>query len=270
MCAAGVFTNVLADGHARIRPGDALRADIEALFVLAGELLDSGRLRGEDACQHLRAGYRPIGLEYARTPDQPDLMESVSLSLRQIFELPAHECRETLLHARMRSAAGEFLQLSRCVLEEADRHYGGGGIARLRYVGASFLQVSMYHPSTAGREILQEEHEDANLLTLATSTAPGLEIREGNGYHPAGLEPGELLLMPSDIFSVLSGGEVQPLYHQVRRCPEVERRVSVLFFAAPDPDQEIRPWVCRDGEAVDLSARILNNPVQFGLPRLRV
>ena len=75
--------------------------------------------------------------------------------------------------------------------------------------------------------------------------------------------------MPGEIFSLLTGYRVQPLYHRVRNHPEVGRRYAMMYFANPNPTAGFRPWVANDTNAgIDIIERAIRNPTRYGLPPL--
>lgn len=88
-------------------------------------------------------------------------------------------------------------------------------------------------------------------------------------WQPLQPAPGELIVMPGEIFALLCGYRVQPLFHRVRNHPEVERRSSMMYFANPNPVRPFRPWR-RDAsnKDVDIIARAIENPTRYGLPPL--
>jgi 2OG-Fe(II) oxygenase superfamily len=245
---------------------------IDELAAGAANAFARGELASGCVCQELRKGYRRLGVEYASTPARPDLMESVSLSVHEIGQLSNdHSCAAAELHRAMSDVASGFALLAAQMTSAAARRYSGQAMPTPWRIGrSSFLQVSHYQPHIATRCILQDEHEDANLLTLCYSAEPGLEIRVRGRYQPVSLRRGELLVMPGEIMSLVTGGLIQPLYHRVRRFEAVRERISVLFFVAPEPDQEIVPWrMSSENRTVDISERIRTNPAKFGLPTLK-
>ncbi len=186
-------------------------------------------------------------------------------------ELGFDEYRRAIVwHCPHRATLGNQANLLRSVVAQADSYYGTSAqCGHLVFGNASFLQLSFYRPGVASREVLQDEHEDGNLITLCSSSGPGLEIKKGQEFFPITPSSPQLILMPGDIFSILSGGAVPALRHRVCRVPELEQRLSILFFACPDPNQPIQPWRVTDKNAgVNISERIITNPVQFGFSPL--
>jgi isopenicillin N synthase-like dioxygenase len=242
------------------------------------DLMDRGRAffargaaeRDAELGPELVADYQGLGVEHSVTPERPDLMESLSLSVGTLQKIAPRVPEGAVLHACMRAVAQELEGMVAEVLRALRRHYLGDGGAVFRYDRSSFLQMSFYRPSAHTRDLLQARHEDANLFTLVHAIEPGLEIedREG-GYHLVRLDPGQLLLMPGELLALFTGHRIKPLYHRVRNHPELETRLSVMFFVNPNVDEPLEPWVRNEhNEGVDLVRRTMVNPVQFGLPAL--
>ena len=71
--------------------------------------------------------------------------------------------------------------------------------------------------------------------------------------------------MPGEILWLLSGGQIRPLYHRVRREPGCSERLALLLFGDINP-RLCWPWVHTDiNEGVDIGARVLTNSNRFGL-----
>jgi hypothetical protein len=71
--------------------------------------------------------------------------------------------------------------------------------------------------------------------------------------------------LPGQIASLLSGGMIQPLYHQVIANHNVSERIAYLFFGDIDP-QACTPWVTTEQNAgVDIGARVRTSVNRFGL-----
>ena len=99
-----------------------------------------------------------------------------------------------------------------------------------------------------------------------------LDIRGLTKTYASGLtalKPVTLAIEEGEIFALLCGYRVQPLFHRVRNHPEVERCSSMMYFANPNPVRPFRPWR-RDAsnKDVDIIARAIENPTRYGLPPL--
>jgi isopenicillin N synthase-like dioxygenase len=67
------------------------------------------------------------------------------------------------------------------------------------------------------------------------------------------------------ILSLLTGGEIRPLYHQVRSHSRSEHRLSLLFFADLDP-RLCEPWkITPANRDIDIASRVLGNAERFGM-----
>ena len=69
--------------------------------------------------------------------------------------------------------------------------------------------------------------------------------------------------MPGQIFLLLCGYRVRPLYHRVRNHPEACYRTSVMYFANPNSRSDFRPWIANPTNAgVDIIERAVRNPTR--------
>jgi isopenicillin N synthase-like dioxygenase len=136
--------------------------------------------------------------------------------------------------------------------------------------GWSRLQVNYSRPDSAKGEIIHHRHEDSDLLTVAVATEAGLEIERSPGEWralPHRLD--QLLILPSEVLWLLSGGRIAPLYHRVRRVAGIERRLALLYFADADPSAS-QPWTLTDvNRDVDIGARVFTNSARYGVPPVR-
>ena len=218
-------------------------------------------------------GYHDIGREYSDRPDRPDLAESFWARLLHggaTARFPDPEGR-AMHHAALAVSAGIEALLTPLTAALA-RHYAERWSPDLafRCDRASHLQFNRYQPKRHGREILTDAHEDGLYLTLLFADAPGLEVRTPAGaWVPVQPRPGELIAMPGEIFSLLCGYRVPPLWHRVRNHPEVARRYSMMYFANPNPAAGFRPWIADGSNAgIDIIERAIMNPTRYGLPPL--
>ena len=78
--------------------------------------------------------------------------------------------------------------------------------------------------------------------------------------------PDEIVIMPGSVLTALSGGAIQPLYHQVRNHG-LDDRQSIMYFVNPEIDEPLFGWVdSADGERADIREHVQNAPSMFGLP----
>jgi isopenicillin N synthase-like dioxygenase len=215
-------------------------------------------------------GYRPVGIEYSQSPDRPDPIESFTVSSRtkdQILELHSKNARA--LYQRMLDTielleplAEELTVQLATLLAKSDYHTLLRGAVR----DWSSFQLNYSRPANVTSEFIHEAHEDGHLFTIACATAPGLEILRSDGTHyPCTNAEPTLVVMPGEIAWLLSGGQVMPIHHQVRRDPRLAERMALLFFVDIDPRLCV-PWVRNQVNAgINIGARVLTNSTRFGV-----
>ena len=218
-------------------------------------------------------GYHAIGEEYSDRPDRPDLAESFWARLLHADATHRFPDREGRRMHRAALAVSTGIEALLTQLTEAlARHYAECWSPELTFLcdRASHLQFNRYQPCRHDREILTDSHEDGLYLTLLFADAPGLEVRTPAGtWLPIQPRPGQLIAMPGEIFSLLCGNRVPPLYHRVRNHPEVGRRYAMMYFANPNPAAGFRPWIANGTNAgIDIIERAIANPTRYGLPPL--
>ena len=139
-------------------------------------------------------GYRPIGVEYARWPDRHDQMETFSISGAHLNTGPRFTLDSAVSQRMYRACTDSFVALHHKAAEvvaQLFRHAAGiedvspGWIHRNTNNG-SFLQVNSYTMSVNEPRPAQDCHEDANLVTVGTADAPGLEIMQDDGEFTPG------------------------------------------------------------------------------------
>jgi isopenicillin N synthase-like dioxygenase len=215
-------------------------------------------------------GYRPTGIEYSQSPDRPDPIESFTVDGRA--DATPADCKTAAareLYKRMLSTFDIFERIADTLTARLASALSGKSAGRaLR--GAlrrwSCLQLNYSRPADADAPFINESHEDGHLLTVSCVNGPGLEIQTAGGdFMPMTTAPDEVLVMPGEILWLLSGGQIRPLYHRVRRVPGCGERLALLFFGDINP-RLCRPWVHADvNEGVDIGARVFTNAARFGL-----
>jgi isopenicillin N synthase-like dioxygenase len=218
-------------------------------------------------------GYHGTGKEYSDRPDRPDLAESFWARLLYAGEtrrFPDEEGRR--MHEAALGAAGELDRLVNQLTTTLSRHYAARWSPEMAFKCdlASHLQLNRYEPRHQNRDLLTDAHEDGLYLTLLFADAPGLEVlTPARGWRPLQPRPGELIVMPGEIFSLLCGYRVQPLYHRVRNHPDVASRLAMMYFANPNPTHSFEPWVTNETNlGIDIIQRAIANPTRYGLPPL--
>ena len=252
-------------------PVDAeIRRRIDQVYALADEFFAR-----PDAEKHRYAapawveGYRELGPEYSQIPERPDLTESFSAwnRNRPRSELEAWSAG-CPLHSALRDVSSMLGQVARGLFGAMAEHFAPGA-PELRFYNATYIQLNHYYPSRHSRELLQDRHEDAHLMTLVRTNAPGLEIEIDGEMVPAEHGDDEILVMPSSLISLMTGYRVKPLYHQVRNSYRTDPRSSLLYFVNPEIDGQLMPWVANETNAgIDIAERANAGPKQFGMPTL--
>jgi isopenicillin N synthase-like dioxygenase len=214
-------------------------------------------------------GYRPGGIEYSRSPAQPDAIESFTASIRT--RAAARELRLVgahTLHEALCGAIEELEPSANDLVIQLAAEVSGRSQARLSGMIRrwSCIQVNYARPPTSTQEFINELHEDGHLLTLACATSSGLELMiAGRRAHAITPSENKLVAMPGEIAWLLSGGAIDALHHRVRRDPSIPERLAFLYFCDLDP-AFCEPWQLNQVNAgVDIGARVLTNASRFGL-----
>lgn len=259
---ASIVSRILADGFALLRldPSDAatLRQAYEKAMIFFAQD-DASKLRYGVPTRI--AGYRPYTYAHAGNPDKPDLNDSFLYWPHRREMLGSHteiseylDALEAYRIVTARIVAEVFAQLR--------KHYDYP--AELGFENASVLQVNSFTEET-DEELLQQEHEDAVMLTVIWTSAPGLEATRPEGPLPITFAPDEVLLMPGGIMTAMTGGEIPAFYHHLRNHHVVGRK-SLMYFVCPDAEGPIEPYVRNDtNRDVDIQALVVDNPQTFGL-----
>jgi isopenicillin N synthase-like dioxygenase len=275
---AELATALRTRGYLKVRCQPALTAALGRVLDAADAFFSLPlEVKRRNALEELCEGYRGLATEYSDVADRPDLHESFWVHAFNAEKAQARLDRQGQpLHRSMLHVAEEFDKIITSMLIALQRHYRVPNPDQPQFTTAfgSHLQLNYYNPPRHQRDFLMDCHEDRLLFTILHSNASGLEIRARDGsFIPMTTEPDEVFIMPSDIAMLLSGGEIQPLYHRVRNVPEVPKRMSLMYFANPDAshDRKIEPW--RQAEVnrgVDIMRRVIENPLKFGLPPIPI
>lgn len=246
--------------------GEAVNAAFKSAYIFFRETLEEKTLNElpEDC------GYRPFGVEYSKSPDSPDQIESFTASRRlrnagnKLPTLSAQQVYEKLL-----ILSDRFEAIAETLIIRLRESLGGFGDGR-QLEGAlrnwSRLQLNYSRPTEARKEFINETHEDGVLITITCATGAGLELETESGrFSPAIALPGEVLLLAGDIIWLLTGGLIKPKYHRVRSAINQSERLSLVFLGDIDP-KLCQPWVVNEvNENVDIGARVLASASRFGL-----
>jgi isopenicillin N synthase-like dioxygenase len=265
-----LLEELLSRGHAKLQIGRETRRQIDHTFSTAREYFAKPfREKSSFALSQFVEGYREIGLEYSQVKERPDLTESFSLWNRNRPHTDAAGWTQSCpIHAELRNTIDN---LSSYVAElfqtMADKW--APGTSSPRFQGASYIQVNYYEPAQHSRDMLQDGHEDGHLITLVTANSPGLEIQIDDKYVPVEIGADEMLIMPGSLLTLMTGGAIPPLFHQVKNSRRKEARYSMMFFVNPEGNQVLEPWIRNESNAGrDVIAEANALPLKFGLPTL--
>jgi isopenicillin N synthase-like dioxygenase len=258
---------IAQDGYAFLGASDELQ-------VLLQEALDAGdEFFQLDADQKTRnglpldTGYRPFGQEYSKSSTHPDEVESFTVSYRVPYpERQLSSVAARMLHARMLAVFDVFeavaeeitSKLALCFNDRPKDLKGAFG----RW---SLLQFNYSRPSLTNAAFINDVHEDGCLLTIMSIAGSGLELQSGPEFTPVVAAKQQVLVMAGEILWLLTGGEINPVYHRVRAIPSCSTRKSVLFFADMNP-AVCDPWIINHvNQDIDIGKKVLQNSSRFGL-----
>ena len=245
---------------------ESIRATFDAGFTFFREPVETKVKFGFE--QDL--GYRAFGDEYSVSPDYPDQLESFSVSPRLLVpKVSVRLISARVLYERM-SATFDLIEpivegLTTLLANEiSGRSLDHPLSGKLRYW--SRLQLNYTRPANVDLPFINETHEDLDLFTLTTASAAGLEVKRAEDHFiPVDTSLAEAIIFPGEIAWLLSGGKLKPQYHRVRTYPKISERISMLFFADPEPTS-CQPWILSNtNRGIDIPARVRRNVSRFGL-----
>jgi isopenicillin N synthase-like dioxygenase len=208
-------------------------------------------------------GYRPFGIEYSISPERPDMNECFTLWSSRLDLIPDAEGLSDLTGAFL-DWRDSLAPLVKAILDLVAQNFGVD--AAPEFEKASYLQINYCLPAPAERDLLQDKHEDGHMVTVLHATAPGLEIYTNDEVKPMLPAADEVVIMPGSVLTALSGGKIEPLYHQVRNHG-LDDRQSIMYFVNPEIDEPLFGWIdAPNGERTDIREHVQNAPSMFGLP----
>jgi len=265
-----LLEELLARGHAKLQIGRETRRQVDHTFSIAREYFAKPfPEKSSYALSQYVEGYREIGLEYSQVKERPDLTESFSLWNRNRAHTDAADWTQNCaIHAELRRTIDDLSSYAADLFQTmADKW--APGTSGPRFQRASYIQVNYYEPAQHSRDMLQDGHEDGHLITLVTANSPGLEIQIGDRYVPVELGADEMLIMPGSLLTLMTGGAIPPLFHQVKNSRRKDPRYSMMFFVNPEGNQVLEPWIKNESNAGrDVIAEANAQPLKFGLPTL--
>src|SRR4029453_7855892 len=231
-------------GFARVPVTDTLARKIERIYRLGEEFFVRSEAEKQGfSMQCFVEGYRELGPEYSQVPERPDLTESFSAWNRNRGRPEVEEGVGGLeLHRALREASDDLSLIVRGIFQAMADAWAPGH-PELRFYKGTYVQLNYYEPSQHNEDLLQDSHEDAHLLTLAKSNAPGLEIEVDGKFVSAESDGNEIVFMPGSLLSLMTGYKIKPGYHQVRNTHRRDTRSALLLFVNPEIDQKLEPWI---------------------------
>lgn len=200
--------------------------------------------------------------EYSQDPSRPDLCERFCY---WHANAEAHLGLQFSSHPFYK-AVQRFETLMNCQAEAIYRrlraHFGQSSKPSVR--AHSYVQICAYgnHFADKSRRFLQDPHEDGHLFTIAKPTAPGLVILNGERLVQVELAANEAIIMTGSLLTSLTEDFIKPAIHAVERTSEANGRLSVLYFANPDPVQESQTWIT--ARAIDMETQLRTRHTGFG------
>jgi len=265
-----LLEELLARGHAKLKISRETRRQVDHAFATARAYFATPfPEKSSFALSQYVEGYREIGLEYSQVKERPDLTESFSLWNRNRAHTEAAGWTQSCpIHQELRRTIDDLSTYVADLFQTMADKWAPGTVGP-RFQRASYIQVNYYEPAQHSRDILQDGHEDGHLITLVTSKTPGLEIQTDNGYVPVELADDEMLIMPGSLLTLMTGGAIPPLFHQVKNSYRKDPRYSMMFFVNPEGNQVLEPWVRNESNAGISVIDVANAmPLKFGLPTL--
>lgn len=260
-------------GYLVIRVGDELALSVNSIYALGRAFFRSSKsIKQKNAIPSINEGWKDLGGEFSVAAARPDLHESFWVTQKRQQNVATRYSPDGLrLYGEMFRCISMLNEIERGITADLMRYLGVGADATtFRCDRDSDMQILYYQPSIHTRDLLQDPHDDSLYLTFAKADSPGLEILDSKGdYHPVRLAPNEILIMPGEILSLISGYRITPLIHKVVRHPEQNERMALGYFTLPNIELggTLRPWIANGSNAnIDIMARLIHNQNQFLIP----
>jgi isopenicillin N synthase-like dioxygenase len=261
---ARAAADILDTGYAVVKLSDIDAANLATALATANRFferpLDEKMRHGSPDHNY---GYRPFGIEYSVSPDRPDMNECFTVWSSRLDLIPQADgvADVTVAFLAWRDSLAPLVQ---AILDRIAAAFGVD--AAPVFEKASYLQMNYCLPAPREREMLQDRHEDGHMVTVLHATAPGLELYVDDDVKPFLPAADEVVIMPGSVLTALSGGKIQPLYHQVRNHG-LDDRQSIMYFVNPEVDAPLYAWIDDpNGGQVDIREHVQNAPTMFGLP----
>lgn len=239
---ASVADEILAAGYARVRFSGRERDTLVDLRRKATEFFcKSDAEKRMHGSKDFNFGFRPYGRQYSVTPEELDVCESFAYWSDEPNLIPRHGEIAPFVEA-LRAHRSTVAELTGAILNQFAKHYAYPWA--LDFGPASYLEINWYLQSS-DRDLLQGRHEDGHLLSYVAPDDVGLEIEVDGRMRPESFEEGEMLIMPGSSLTMMTGGVVPPMYHQVRNH-HVQRRIAVLYFVNTPMQGRVVPYVVNE------------------------
>lgn len=260
--AGDLARKLLDEGFAVCRLDAAASRSVRELYTLSTEFfLQDVSAKSRHLISNLSNGYRPLMSSHSGSPDRPDLSESFLYWPHRREAIPSHEQIAPFLDA-LENYRRSVAEITHTVLEGLRAHYNYSH--GLPFEQASVVQINSFGTHTK-EQLLVHKHEDGVLFTIIWASTEGLEGFVDGDVKAFKLAPDEALIMPGSVLTCMTGGEIQPFYHQARNFGYTERK-SFMFFVCPDTDDTIHPFTVNDtNRDCDVRSLVINNPQMFGL-----
>ena len=272
LISASAIERIRAEGYLKIRLSESASAAVIAAIESAHVFFRLPHQEKLMNCLPDECGFMPMGIEYSASPAVPDAMETFRASIRteeaaqKLKSLAARRLHRAAMAAapHLEAIAEEFaVQLASAL---------NGDPSNVRGAFHRWSEVQLNHALPHGSaEFINEAHEDGTFVTIACATDPGLEIQNAAGeFIPVAVAPPDIIVMPAEIATLMSGGHVLPVYHRVRRNAGFRERLTLLFNGDIDPAACV-PWVRNEFNAgIDVGSRVLTNAGRFGITPFRL
>jgi isopenicillin N synthase-like dioxygenase len=255
-------SQLLDEGFAVCRMDSTARESLNCLYAEATKFfLAADSMKVRHCVPNLSNGYRPHMSSHAGSPEKPDLSESFLYWRHRREAIPGYVEIEPFLDA-LEAYRQLVADITRQTIDELRSYYENP--YELPFEKASVVQVNSFGMHTS-EELLVHPHEDGVLLTVLWASTSGLERVVDGQAKRLELGPDQLLVMPGSVLTRMTGGRIQPFYHQVRNYRRIDRK-SVMFFVCPETSSTIHPFVLNDtNRDCDIRELVVNNPQMFGL-----
>jgi isopenicillin N synthase-like dioxygenase len=247
-------TQIVTAGYARRRLGPHERAALECLRSIAGRFFARDPEWKHRFCGGA-TGYQPYGTRWADPdtddPARRDGCERLdNWSGHRIPGVGRMPTLQVALNWWQRMAARTAGQ----VLDGIAAHYAYERTWDFR--PTSWLEASWYPDRSDGIA----PHTDGHLITVLAADGPGLEADTGTGMAPLWGGPGELVILPGELMSAMTAGQIPPLNHQVAGDHR-PGRLSVMYFVNPPFRGQVAPYA---GGRADIADLALTRCTMFG------